>query len=530
MALTINTNISALTAQRNLGTAAAKSASSLAKLSSGSRVPSAKDDAAALAIGSSLRAEVNALKQASQNAAQAVSLLQIADGALATVGDILVRLKSLATQASSGQLGSSERALLDQEFDELRNEITRIANDTDFNGTQLLNGADTVASFTEGKNGALDAQGITLLFDTGELGADEVFAIDYNYTDAAQDTGVITVTNLTTGETQAKDIASLVQGVTSETSTDLTTDLGAGQTVDVAFDAIGVTLRLDDRFDVNVDYNQTLTATENGAQTGGTVTATVQNGSGLTGANFAAVLAGGDYNSATGILGIQVDSTTTANTVNFAATVGVEFSTDGVTFASTAAGVTTNGAGDGIFVRFGSAGDSVIRLDLSSYTSTTTADTTGTIDLDLGGLFRVEESTSTTAQFNFRVGTGAIAANDEISISINAVTTAALGIAASDIGDSEANAEGAITDVSSAITTISSRRANIGASQSRLEFASASIGVAIENISAATSALLDVDVSSEITEFTSKQVLLQAGISLLAQANQQPALLLRLLQ
>ena len=210
MAMTINTNITAMTAQRYLGINNAKSSSSLAKLSSGSRVPSAKDDAAGLAVGSKLRAEVNALQQASQNASQAVSMLQIADGALSTVGDILVRMKSLATQASSGQLGSTERALLDQEFEELKSEISRIAGDTDFNGTQLLNGGDVVASYSELEPGSLDAVGIGLSFDTAETANNDVFLVSYDYTDVTNtvgnDTGNLTVTNVATGESQTINI------------------------------------------------------------------------------------------------------------------------------------------------------------------------------------------------------------------------------------------------------------------------------------------------------------------------------------
>jgi flagellin len=114
MPITFNTNLAALTSQRYLGIASDKTQSSLAKLSSGSRVPQAKDDAAALAIGSKLKAEVAGLTQASNNASQAVSLLQIADGALSTIGDILVRQKTLAVQASSGQLSDADRSLLNQ--------------------------------------------------------------------------------------------------------------------------------------------------------------------------------------------------------------------------------------------------------------------------------------------------------------------------------------------------------------------------------------------------------------------------------
>ena len=119
--------------------------------------------------------------------------------------------------------------------------------------------------------------------------------------------------------------------------------------------------------------------------------------------------------------------------------------------------------------------------------------------------------------------------NDSITVSLNSATTTALGINSSTV-DTAANANASITALNAAINTVSSRRADIGASQSRLEFANASINVAIENTTAAQSALMDVDVSSEITSFTSKQVLLQAGINLLSQANQQPSLLLRLLQ
>src|SRR6218665_2612826 len=127
MGITFNTNVSALTAQRYLGSAGDAAASSLSKLSSGSRVPTAKDDAAGLAIGTKLKAEVAGLQQAGNNASQAISLLQIADGALSTSSDILQRMKSLAVQSSSGQLSDSDRSLLNQEFLNLRSEIDRIA-------------------------------------------------------------------------------------------------------------------------------------------------------------------------------------------------------------------------------------------------------------------------------------------------------------------------------------------------------------------------------------------------------------------
>jgi flagellin len=113
MALNVISNFAANIAHRNLKNSDAAATSSLNKLSSGSRVVSAKDDAASQAIGSALRAEVMAMEQATVNARQAGSLLQIADGAMANVTDILVRAKMLAVQASSGQFSRNERLMFD---------------------------------------------------------------------------------------------------------------------------------------------------------------------------------------------------------------------------------------------------------------------------------------------------------------------------------------------------------------------------------------------------------------------------------
>jgi len=150
MALTIISNFAANVAHRSLVESDSMATDSLAKLSSGQRVLAAKDDAASLAIGSRLSAEVAAMSQAGVNAGQAVSLLQVADGAMSAVNDILIRMKTLAVQAGSGQLGTTERAMLDTEYQALLLEIDRIANDTEFNGTKLTDGTFTAISFKVG--------------------------------------------------------------------------------------------------------------------------------------------------------------------------------------------------------------------------------------------------------------------------------------------------------------------------------------------------------------------------------------------
>ena len=142
MALSILSNTAANTAHRTLTQSDAMATRSLAKLSSGKRVIGAKDDAASMAIGARLNAEVEALKTATTNASQANSMLQIADGALATTDSILVRMKSLAVQASSENLSGTERGFIYEEFNSLRSEMDRIAADTEFNGIKLLRGEE----------------------------------------------------------------------------------------------------------------------------------------------------------------------------------------------------------------------------------------------------------------------------------------------------------------------------------------------------------------------------------------------------
>ena len=135
---------------------------------------------------------------------------------------------------------------------------------------------------------------------------------------------------------------------------------------------------------------------------------------------------------------------------------------------------------------------------------------------------------SSTTDFSFKLGTGT-SAQDNLDVSVSAVSVAALGLTGTSISGSDgSNADTASAAVSTAIDTLNTSRAGVGASQNRIDFASANLSTAIENAESARSALLDLDVANEISVFTSKQVLLQAGVSMLAQANQLPQNLLRL--
>lgn len=140
MALNVISNYAANVAQRYLQKADSEATRSVAKLAAGSRVLSARDDAASLAVGLSLKADVLSLKQAAVNVGQAASVIQIADGAMSTVTDILLRMKTLAVQAASDQLASTQRTMLNSEFSALLSEVDRVAGVTNFDGQSLTTG------------------------------------------------------------------------------------------------------------------------------------------------------------------------------------------------------------------------------------------------------------------------------------------------------------------------------------------------------------------------------------------------------
>ena len=389
MPLNVISNFAANVAHRHLSMSDAAATNSVAKLSAGTRVLTAKDDAASLAIGSRLRAEVSALKQAQVNAGQAVSMLQIADGALSRINDILVRMKALAVQSSSGQLSDTERGMLNQEFTALRDEIDRIADDTEFNGTKLLNGSNSFSADVTGATAITPAAGFEQFMftnDTGAFTATDTVQVGFDDT-----TGQFTVTNTVTGIAYVSD-----PGITAP---------GAGEFRDVVINGAGLTIQLNSQFD-----------------------------------DAAAIVAGATSE------------------------------------------------------------------------------------------FTVAGGTSTNLSLQFKVGTGTDT-YDDVTINLAGGRTTALSSNLStSVISSQADAELAIGEVGTAIDQLAENRALLGASQNRIEFASANIATTVENTEAARSALLDLDVASEMSAFTSKQILVQAGVSMLAQANQLPQNLLKLFQ
>jgi flagellin len=176
MGLRIATNVQAINAQKNLYGTGNEIATTMARLSSGFRINKSSDDAAGLAISENLKAQIRGFRQANRNANDGISMVQVAEGGLSEVANMLVRLRELSIQAASDTVGERERGMVDIEYQQLKEEIERVAQTTQFNGTPLLNGFGGVLDFqvgnyndplndrisfnAEDKNASLEALGI----------------------------------------------------------------------------------------------------------------------------------------------------------------------------------------------------------------------------------------------------------------------------------------------------------------------------------------------------------------------------------
>lgn len=179
MGFRINTNVASQSAQRNLGVNTRETESNLAKLSSGSRITKAADDAAGLAISEKMKANMRSLKQADRNANDGISMIQTAEGALNETSSILTRMRELAIQTSSDTVGDSERSMTDMEYQNLKQELDRISQVTEFNGQKLLNGEGDKYDFQIGANNnaeqdriSFDAKAVNARMDN--LGVDSL--------------------------------------------------------------------------------------------------------------------------------------------------------------------------------------------------------------------------------------------------------------------------------------------------------------------------------------------------------------------
>ena len=220
MAMTINTNVASLTAQRNLNSSQSTLSTSMQRLSSGLRVNSAKDDAAGLAIAERMNAQTRGLNVAARNANDGVSLAQTAEGALGKVGDMLQRMRELAVQSANATNSEADREALQQEVGQLRDEIDRVAKQTSFNGKKLLDGSFSAASFQVGANAGENIT-VAALTDASSEGLSDINYGEAEVTaiDAADVTSLDSIDSGTLSifvDTEEYELAEIAEAATGE--------------------------------------------------------------------------------------------------------------------------------------------------------------------------------------------------------------------------------------------------------------------------------------------------------------------------
>ena len=394
--LSIANNLMSTSAARYLGRSYDNLRTSVCRLSSGLRINGARDDAAGLAVRELIRADVARLEQGSRNAQDAISMLQTAEGAMGVMNDILVRMEGLAEQAATDSYSADQRSIMNEEFQQLIEEIDRIANDTKFNGISMLNNttnrqiqvgsADTTKSISL-EGGDMTCSGLGLAGKKGQILSNKLFAAA-----DAQAADVTTPGAIALWWRAFSDFAVVNFGVGTYTVQEVVDTINARSRAVMGYDAAEI--RTDD----------------------------------ASGAVFIAIQ----------------DRDTGAGWVAYSHSPGI-------------------------------------------------VDAENTLDVDA----------------NWTTSEG------------NAVPRAQI--------DTTANAELALTAVSAAIVEKDKYRAKLGYWMNRLESAAEVAVVAVENLSAAESRISDVDVAREMAVMTRNQVLAQAGISMLAQANQMPQMALKLL-
>ncbi|MGH2634473.1 MAG: flagellin [Tepidiformaceae bacterium] len=500
----IVTNISALNAQRNLANTGLKLGKVLEQLSSGYRINRAADDAAGLGITEKMKAQINGDNQAIQNANDGISMLQTAEGAMDEIHSMLQRMRELAVQAANGTYDANARTSIGQEMLQLHQEIDRISNSTSFNGQQLLNGslATSVGSGSKVNVGtAVTATGAASGTIVGTLSATVTSSVGAagttgpgNYTITANGSTLSLVDSnnkvVSTADVSALNVGfgtnanvvfgngltiNVANGNASGTYTgaNLTTDIGAGKTLSVAGSSVSA-------LDVTgADAGTTYTFTSPGA---GQLTLTRGSGAGAVSQTLTInAVTGGSENLNFDKLGVSMS----------------------VTGNETAANMITGltGANNTITTSSGS-GSAVLQIGANA-----TANDTLSVSFS-------DVQASTASGLN-------LVSNTSVNLDWSSAAT---------VVQDNTHAQAIITQLDSAITTLNTVRGTLGASQNRLQHTVASLGVAVENITASESRIADADVASLSSQMASAQILQQAGTAVLAQANQSSQSVLKLLQ
>lgn len=498
MALSINTNVASLNAQRNLSKSQETLNTSLQRLSTGLRINSAKDDAAGLAISTRFTTQINGLNQAVRNANDGISLAQTGEAALDEMTNNLQRIRELSVQSANATNSDSDRAALDAEVQQRLAEIDRIGSQTSFNGRKILDGSFGSATFQVGSN-----VGETISLDLSA--STRLNSLGATASDASDDLSAVMTATPAVDAAAANvvfDASSLLVNLSTTDQVDLSFDDGTGaQVITLDSDYSAATVQ-DIADDINGDAGFSATGMVASVD-GNNITVT----HGTPGAGDVAFV----YDSAADGGASTTGPGALASTPTTGVAAAAEIPAVGITVASD----------------FSIAIGDAEAVAVADGTYTTTEDLVAAINTALGSNGLAEDNGD---------GTFSIYASETITFS---------GGLESSLGLANTTATGSLSDVSvttvaasndmirridSALTAISDRRSDFGAIQNRFESTITNLQTISENLSASRGRILDADFAAETANLTKAQILQQAGTAILAQANALPQAALSLLQ
>ena len=494
----IQNNIMAMNAYRNYSNNTSALSKNLEKLSSGYKINRAGDDAAGLAISEKMRAQITGLEGAQSNAKDGISLVQTAEGALTEVHDMLNRMYSLAEQSANGTYeNETDRAQLQKEVTQLKDEINRIADSSNFNGIQLLDGSMTAAEGATSVTG-LDGAAVTAaggaaftqdLTFTGTVTDGSTVSMEVKYLD--KDGKAQTATVTFAGKETAADMASAA-------ATALQSVFGDGYTVSASSGKVTIKAN-----DVGANETQVFGFTVKDSA-GGTVTTSV-----------GAATAGKDN-----VYGLAFGSKNVTDKLTF--------SVDGQTYEVVTRGQKAQDGNKAIYLdkSTGALNDddvASIAQQLKDYGVDATIDGTTKTTINIAA-----SGSETKGGLTLQIGDTSDSFN-QLNVSIKDCHTDSLGIADLDIGTQE-GAKAALETIENAINYVSDVRGTLGATQNRLDHTINNLSVMQENIQDAESTIRDTDVAEEMMSYTKNNILIQSAQAMLAQANQVPQGVLQLLQ
>lgn len=555
MSTVINTNMASLFAQNSLANAQNNLATSVQRLSSGLRINSAKDDAAGLAISQSMQGQINGTNQSIRNLSDATNLLQTADTSLATIQDMLLRLKQLAVQGYDGSLSATQKLDIVNEMKDLNDEINSTAKRTSFNGINLLSsgsGVDTTNSdLYSGQELVTTAVAITAgAAPTSSVG------VGLGTTGVLNDgAGTGTTYNVTIDTDFKKRMAGLTYTLSSAGSEVTLTGTLDGQAVSQTVSVSSVV----GTSTASTIYNQTLDFSSFGTSV--VLSSTFATTSTITGTSIATAVATKATLALTGVTGqisdikltgVQSGSytlTQTSGTLTMSGTLNGAATTQSVAFSTVSANTTSTFSFDTFGVKFDVA---AYGQDLSASTIT-------------GGLVLLNEGTQTSAgilvlsngqnsdlQFQsgatseafigiqtLNVMTGSSGTNAGTSSAMKAVGTAITDTDSSylgalnssdDISTWQSAFQAAETAIDTALDYISTERGVYGSQMNRLSYVSTNLTAQSTNLQNSRSSIIDTDFAAETAKLTKGQIMQQAATAMLAQANQMPNVILSLLK